>query len=601
MKATYNINHLIHTLRCVPPITGKSVKQLTQLTDAEYHELYSLMGKKGIIIPTLQHNKLALEYLRSDISNHPAPGEPIFKSPTTYPNKIPTNVLPTIMKLACITIGNQDELSEEPDIVYNFKQYQEYLKYINKLVGIGVIKVFKYDNGYSEESFERMVHKVHKDGSSNYVIMDEFINNYILNEEITNVDKMVKNILDDDFYQDYPTYVRYRIIDGYLKKFGSIPTFIGLHDFIEICIPGGTNNNHRANRHFKKIDFVNKYLKTRKIKLLPDKLFLKLVNYGEKGNPFIFKKQNVGYNKFKSGLLNIKPYFKLIVNHVLDEVKKNRDGKKLNNCTPIDEGKENKNPVDGNKETIYNIPQLIHKINNIRSKRALNQLQLPDLIVNKNNGTSVINLLSHASIEPNSEIKEQYLLTVLKRAISRQVFGMEYGCSGNGTNKPTNGTIQNKLDYLNKYSLTGIGDLIDTSLTELYDKFFKNPQFYTLVFNEDSTKALVLYRNNVKSKDIHRYQYHIEMVVKIDPVTKTVSGIKLNRKIPLFLDFTDTIKFNKKTISLIIEVVYNKYCNMLKIAEVLTPDNSEIIDLLVNSENFEDMETNLNEFRNLLK
>lgn len=600
MKATYNINNLIHTLRCVPPITSNKIKELNSLTDAEYHELYSLMGKKGIIIPTLQHNKLALEYLRSDISSKPVPGEPIFKSSTTYPNKIPTNVLPTIMKLACITIGNQDELSEEPDIVYNFKQYQEYLKYINKLVGIGVIKVFKYDNGYSEESFERMVHKIHKAGSSNYVIMDEFINNYILNEEITNVDKMVKNILDDEFYQDYPTYVRYRIIDGYLKKFGSIPTFMGLHDFIEMCIPGGTNsgtpwnsvNNHRANRHFKKIDFVNKYLKTRKIKLLPDKLFLKLVSYGKKDNPFVIKKQNVGYNKFKSGLLNIKPYFKLIVNHVLDEVKKNKKG--YNVC-----GKADK-PVDGSKENTYNIPQLIHKINNIRSKRVLNQLQLPDLIVNKNNGTSVINLLSHAQIEPNSEIKEQYLLTVLKRAISRQVLGMEYGCSGgNGNNKPVNGIIQNKLDNLNKFSLTGIGDLIDTSLTELYDKFFKNPQFYTLVFNEDSTKALVLYRNNIKSKDIHRYQYHIEMVVKIDPSTKAVSGIKLNRKIPLFLDFTDTIKFNKKTISLIIDVVYYKYCNMLKIGEVL--DNSEIIDLLVVESEENVTKENISNFRGLLK
>lgn len=588
------INNLIHTLRCVPPITGKSVKQLTQLTDAEYHELYSLMGKKGIIIPTLQHNKLALEYLRSDISSKPV--EPIFKSPATYPNKIPTNVLPTIMKLACITIGNQDELSEEPDIVYNFKQYQEYLKYINKLVGIGVIKVFKYDNGYSEESFEQMVKKVHKAGSSNYVIMDEFINNYILNEEITNVEVQVKNILNDDFYRDYPTYVRYRIIDGYLKKFGSIPTFIGLHDFIELCIPGGTNNNHRANRHFKKIDFVNKYLSTRKIKLLPDKLFLKLVSYGKKDNPFIFKKQNVGYNKFKSGLLNIKPYFKLIVNHVLNEVKKNRKGYDACGCDkPVDTGKENK-PVDG--ETIYNIPQLIHKINNIRSKRALNQLQLPDLIVNKNNGTSVINLLSHASIEPNSEIKEQYLLTALKRAISRQVLGVGYcGGSGGSSNKSTNGSYFSK-NILNKYSLTGIGDIIDMSLTELYDKFFKNPQFYTLVFNEDNTKALVLYRNNVKSKDIHRYQYHIEMVVKIDPVTKVAFGIKLNRKIPLFLDFTDTIKFNKKTISLIIEVVYHKYCNMLKIGEVL--DNSEIIDLLVDSEENITKE-NISNFRGLLK
>lgn len=592
MRATYNINNLIHTLRCVPPITGNGTKQLTQLTDAEYHELYSLMGKKGIIIPTLQHNKLALEYLRSDISNHPAPGEPIFKSPATYPNKIPTNVLPTIMKLACITIGNQDELSEEPDIVYNFKQYQEYLKYINKLVGIGVIKVFKYDNGYSEESFEQMVKKIHKAGSSNYVIMDEFINNYILNEEITNVDSMVKNILDDDFYQDYPTYVRYRIIDGYLKKFGSIPTFIGLHDFIEMCAyPGGTNN-HRANRHFKKIDFVNKYLKTRKIKLLPDKLFLKLVNYGEKGNPFIFKKQNVGYNKFKSGLLNIKPYFKLIVNHVLDEVKKNKKGYDVCGCNKlVNEGKENKNPVD--EKPIYNIPQLIHKINNIRSKRTLNQLQLPDLIVNKNNGTSVINLLSHASIEPNSEIKEQYLLTVLKRAISRHVLGMEYCGSNSGVS--SNKSIETGKEILNKFSLTGIGDTIEISLTELYDKFFKNPQFYTLVFNEDSTKALVLCRNNVKSKDIHRYQYHIEMVVKIDPVTKAVSGIKLNRKIPLFLDFTDTIKFNKKTISLIIDVVYNKYYNMLKIGEVL--DNQEFIDLLILDESGE----NISNFKNLLK
>ena len=591
MRATYNINNLIHTLRCVPPITGKSVKQLTQLTDAEYHELYSLMGKKGIIIPTLQHNKLSLEYLRSDISSKPV--EPIFKSPATYPNKIPTNVLPTIMKLACITIGNQDELSEEPDIVYNFKQYQEYLKYINKLVGIGVIKVFKYDNGYSDESFEQMVKKVHKAGSSNYVIMDEFINNYILNEEITNVESMVKNILDDEFYQDYPTYVRYRIIDGYLKKFGSIPTFIGLHDFIELCIPGGTNNNHRANRHFKKIDFVNKYLKTQKIKLLPDKLFLKLVNYGKKDNPFIFKKQNIGYNKFKSGLLNIKPYFKLIVNHVLDEVKKNRDnGKKVyTNCLPVDGSKENKNPVDGNKENTYNIPSLIHKINNIRSKRALNQLQLPDLIVNKNNGISVINLLSHASIEPNSEIKEQYLLTVLKRAISRQVLGMEY-CTG--TNKPVN---IGKESILNNLSLTDIGDIENNiPFTKLYYKYYKNPQLYTLVFNEDNTKFLVLYRDNLKSKDIHRYQYHIEMVGKIhDSITKTVQGIKLNRKIPLFLDFTDTIKFNKKTISLIIEVVYNKYYNMLKIGEVL--DNQEFIDLLILDESGE----NISNFRELIK
>lgn len=591
MRATYNINNLIHTLRCVPPITGKSVKQLTQLTDAEYHELYSLMGKKGIIIPTLQHNKLSLEYLRSDISSKPV--EPIFKSPATYPNKIPTNVLPTIMKLACITIGNQDELSEEPDIVYNFKQYQEYLKYINKLVCIGVIKVFKYDNGYSDESFEQMVKKVHKAGSSNYVIMDEFINNYILNEEITNVESMVKNILDDEFYQDYPTYVRYRIIDGYLKKFGSIPTFIGLHDFIELCIPGGTNNNHRANRHFKKIDFVNKYLKTQKIKLLPDKLFLKLVNYGKKDNPFIFKKQNIGYNKFKSGLLNIKPYFKLIVNHVLDEVKKNRDnGKKVyTNCLPVDGSKENKNPVDGNKENTYNIPSLIHKINNIRSKRALNQLQLPDLIVNKNNGISVINLLSHASIEPNYEIKEQYLLTVLKRAISRQVLGMEY-CTG--TNKPVN---IGKESILNNLSLTDIGDIENNiPFTKLYYKYYKNPQLYTLVFNEDNTKFLVLYRDNLKSKDIHRYQYHIEMVGKIhDSITKTVQGIKLNRKIPLFLDFTDTIKFNKKTISLIIEVVYNKYYNMLKIGDVL--DNQEFIDLLILDESGE----NISNFRELIK
>lgn len=586
MKNT--INNLIHTLRCVPPITGKSVKQLTQLTDAEYHELYSLMGKKGIIIPTLQHNKLALEYLRSDISSKPTPGESVFKSSgATYPNKIPTNVLPTIMKLACITIGNQDELSEEPDIVYNFKQYQEYLKYINKLVGTGVIKVFKYDNGYSEESFEQMVKKVHKTGSSNYVIMDEFINNYILNEEITNVESMVKNILDDEFYQDYPTYVRYRIIDGYLKKFGSIPTFIGLHDFIELCIPGGTNNNHRANRHFKKIDFVNKYLKTRKIKLLPDKLFLKLVNYGKKDNPFITKKQNVGYNKFKSGLLNIKPYFKLIVNHVLDEVKKNRDnGKKVyTNCLPVD---GNSKPDNGNT---YNIPQLIHKINNIRSKRALNQLQLPDLIVNKNNGTSVINLLSHTQIEPNSEIKEQYLLTVLKRAISRQILGMEY-CTG--TNKPVN---RGKESILNNLSLTDIGDIENNiPFTKLYYKYYKNPQLYTLVFNEDNTKFLVLYRDNLKSKDIHRYQYHIEMVGKIhDSITKTVQGIKLNRKIPLFLDFTDTIKFNKKTISLIIEVVYNKYCNMLKIGEVL--DNQEFIDLLI----LDESEENISNFRNLIK
>lgn len=587
------INNLIHTLRCVPPITGKSVKQLTQLTDAEYHELYSLMGKKGIIIPTLQHNKLSLEYLRSDISSKPVNGEPIFKSPTTYPNKIPTNVLPTIMKLACITIGNQDELSEEPDIVYNFKQYQEYLKYINKLVGIGVIKVFKYDNGYSEESFEQMVHKIHKTGSSNYVIMDEFINNYILNEEITNVEVQVKNILDDEFYQDYPTYVRYRIIDGYLKKFGSIPTFIGLHDFIELCIPGGTNNNHRANRHFKKIDFVNKYLKTQKIKLLPDKLFLKLVNYGEKGNPFVFKKQNVGYNKFKSGLLNIKPYFKLIVNHVLDEVKKNRDnGKKVyTNCLPVD---GNSKPDNGNT---YNIPSLIHKINNIRSKRALNQLQLPDLIVNKNNGTSVINLLSHTSIEPNSEIKEQYLLTVLKRAISRQILGMEYGCSNGGSS--SNKSMETGKEILNKFSLTGIGDTIEMTITNLYDKFFKNPQYYTLVFNEDNSKGMVLYRNNIKSKDIHRYQYHIEMVfktVKNDiSSSPSIRGIKLNRKIPLFLDFTDTIKFNKKTISLIIEVVYNKYYNMLKIGEVL--DNQEFIDLLILDESGE----NISNFRGLLK
>lgn len=581
------INNLIHTLRCVPPITSNKIKELNKLTDAEYHELYSLMGKKGIIIPTLQHNKLALEYLRSDISSKPV--EPIFKSPATYPNKIPTNVLPTIMKLACITIGNQDELSEEPDIVYNFKQYQEYLKYINKLVGIGVIKVFKYDNGYSEESFEQMVKKVHKAGSSNYVIMDEFINNYILNEEITNVESMVKNILDDEFYQDYPTYVRYRIIDGYLKKFGSIPTFIGLHDFIELCIPGGTNNNHRVNRHFKKIDFVNKYLKTQKIKLLPDKLFLKLVNYGKKDNPFITKKQNIGYNKFKSGLLNIKPYFKLIVNHVLDEVKKNRDGKKLNNCLPpTAEGKGNK-PVD--EKPNYNIPSLIHKINNIRSKRTLNQLQLPDLIVNKNNGISVINLLSHAQIEPNSEIKEQYLLTVLKRAISRQVLGMEY-CTG--TNKPVNG---GKESILNNLSLTDIGDIENNiPFTKLYYKYYKNPQLYTLVFNEDNTKFLVLYRDNLKSKDIHRYQYHIEMVGKIhDSITKTVQGIKLNRKIPLFLDFTDTIKFNKKTISLIIEVVYNKYCNMLKIGEVL--DNQEFIDLLILDESGE----NISNFRELIK
>lgn len=600
MRATYNINNLIHTLRCVPPITGKSVKQLTQLTDAEYHELYSLMGKKGIIIPTLQHNKLALEYLRSDISSKPVNSqEPIFKSPATYPNKIPTNVLPTIMKLACITIGNQDELSEEPDIVYNFKQYQEYLKYINKLVGIGVIKVFKYDNGYSEESFEQMVKKVHKAGSSNYVIMDEFINNYILNEEITNVESMVKNILDDDFYQDYPTYVRYRIIDGYLKKFGSIPIFIGLHDFIEMCAyPGGTNNNHRANRHFKKIDFVNKYLKTQKIKLLPDKLFLKLVNYGKKDNPFILKKQNVGYNKFKSGLLNIKPYFKLIVNHVLDEVKKNKKGYDVCGCDkPVNEGKENK-PVDGNKEKTYNIPSLIHKINNIRSKRTLNQLQLPDLIVNKNNGISVINLLSHASIEPNSEIKEQYLLTVLKRAISRQILGMEYCGSNSGIS--SNKSIETGKEILNKFSLTDIGDIENhIPFTKLYYKYHKNPQFYTLVFNEDNTKFLVLYRDNLKSKDIHRYQYHIEMVGKIqDSITKTVQGIKLNRKIPLFLDFTDTIKFNKKTISLIIEVVYNKYYNMLKIGEVL--DNSEIIDLLVDSEENITKE-NISNFRGLLK
>ena len=591
MRATYNINNLIHTLRCVPPITGKSVKQLTQLTDAEYHELYSLMGKKGIIIPTLQHNKVALEYLRSDISSKPV--EPIFKSPTTYPNKIPTNVLPIIMKLACITIGNQDELSEEPDIVYNFKQYQEYLKYINKLVGIGVIKVFKYDNGYSDESFEQMVKKVHKAGSSNYVIMDEFINNYILNEEITNVESMVKNILDDDFYQDYPTYVRYRIIDGYLKKFGSIPTFIGLHDFIELCIPGGTNNNHRANRHFKKIDFVNKYLSTRKIKLLPDKLFLKLVNYGKKDNPFIFKKQNIGYNKFKSGLLNIKPYFKIIVNHVLGEVKKNRDnGKKVyTNCLPVD---GNSKPDNGNT---YNIPQLIHKINNIRFKRALNKIQLPKLIVNKNNGTSVINLLSHTSIEPNSEIKEQYLLTVLKRAISRQILGMEYGCSNGGSS--SNKSMETGKEILNKFSLTGIGDTIEMTITNLYDKFFKNPQYYTLVFNEDNSKGMVLYRNNIKSKDIHRYQYHIEMVfktVKNDiSSSPSIRGIKLNRKIPLFLDFTDTIKFNKKTISLIIEVVYNKYYNMLKIGDVL--DNQEFIDLLILDESGE----NISNFKDLLK
>lgn len=597
MKATYNINNLIHTLRCVPPITSNKIKELNSLTDAEYHELYSLMGKKGIIIPTLQHNKLALEYLRSDISSKPVPGEPIFKSSTTYPNKIPTNVLPTIMKLACITIGNQDELSEEPDIVYNFKQYQEYLKYINKLVGIGVIKVFKYDNGYSEESFERMVHKIHKAGSSNYVIMGEFINNYILNEEITNVESMCKNILGSEFYTEYPSYVRYRIIDGYLKKYGgSLPLFINIPDFIELCLPDSTINNHTSHRHFKKVDFIKKYVKTGKFKTIYSRLFLDLVDYGNKkiGDNGILKP---GYHKLKSGLLNLKVNLhkknplRQTINYILKKI-----------STNIKKNPSIKDAVCEvyNKEIQNNstITQLINQINNYRAKRLLNQYQLPDLIVNKRNGISVLNLMEHASIEPNSEIKEQYLLLILKIKIMKNVLGMKYCKSENGDSY-TNGSSNNN-NPLNNYSLLNIGDIEYTPDVENFlKKYTQQLNTYTIVFNEDKNKGLILYRDNSnKSKNIHRYQFHIEYVFEVlgnDNNNQEVKCISLNKKIPLFLDFTDKIKYNQKTINVIIDTIYYKYCNMVKIGEIINK-NGEIGQLLL-----DDPDNNIKEFKKLLK
>lgn len=589
------INNLIHCLHFVPPITSNNIKELNSLTDAEINELYSLMGKKQILVPTLQHNKLVLEYLRSSVSNI-TPQKNI--NITQY---IPSSVLPIILKHACITIANDDEDSLEASIIYNFPKYQEYLDFINKQVNLGNITVFKYRNGYSDEDFEQMVHKIHKEGSKNYVIMDEFINNYILNEELTNVETMCKNILGTEFYTEYSSYVRYRIIDGYLKKYGgNLPLFINIPDFIELCLPNSTINNHKSHRHFKKVDFIKKYVKTGKFKTISSRLFLDLVDYGgtkKIGDNGILRP---GYHKLKSGLLNLKVNLhkkdplRQTINYILQKI--NTNIKKNPSFTEAVCGVYNKE-IQNNQS----ITQLINKINNYRAKRLLNQYQLPDLIVNKNNGISVINLMEHAGSEPNSEIKEQYLLLILKIRIMKHVLGMKYCKVENGSteNNENGGTTNNPL-Y--NYSLLPIGDIHYTTMEDIYRNYKNKLDTYTIVFNEDRTRGLILFRDNQNSKNIHRYQYHIEYVFEMlgsgDGFTDNNSKVKcihLNKKIPLFLDFTDKIKFNQKTINVIIDTIYYKYCNMVKIGEIINK-NGEIGQLLL-----EDQDNNIKEFKKLIK
>ena len=587
--AYLTINNLIKYLNFIPPVTNSMYLNISEL---DKNEIYSLMLKHGILIPTHQiPSKVTLDYLRSLDSKVNQQGlkklnelfQNIYKGPTHLP-----------MELACIIIANEDEYSKEDTVLLNrYEGLKEIVEEISSLVNRGIFKKFDFDNSLDtlSEKLLKLNSIYNKDKKYKENILNDFFYCYLNaiydkpNETIQKAFLGDDNDNEKDSGITQNTYLRRRFIINILN--GTLPTTKyqkNINDMvwlIEKYILKSAMKNKYDNKIY--LDSIGNCLLIDLLeKGFPPLLYLDILNFNQKDN----KKENklIGKHRIKKVLLGLK---KLLKNDNINKIDTTPSNTELL-LNQIKELLKSKKPSNidcpdnnGNhKKTPKNI-DIINKINNYRATLNLNQQSLPNLHIHYPN--SYIDFNSITPAYPDSNLLSEYLKVNLKQQIIKE----KLGCSDiilNLTEFP--------YSYKANFSLYSYGDIYTyenrIALVKAIDSFLKrnennnsNTKSYKIInlsYSEDMfdhpdkyyngkeyEKCLGLLLDNHKNKRNNHY-YHFYVKAIINYTDKQI--INMESKIPIYIDFSNNKKWSDKKRDTIIKVLYYKYKDMLKINEL---------------------------------